>query len=80
MKLAIAIATTFLAISTTLPALAATPVHEAATPIASAQYRQMPQHRMQVFGNARQAAAGGTCVDRSDPGSYSAFPNWEVCG
>ena len=80
MKLALTIATTFLAVSTALPALAATPAHETTIPIASAQYRQMPQHPVQVYGNARQAAGPGrTCVDRTDSGSYSAFPNWDVC-
>jgi hypothetical protein len=90
MKRLFATAALLLAVGTALPAMAATP-HNAAT----TQYREVPQHRLNASGyynNGYDAYAARTgapvvntprntrgCVERTDSGSYSAFPSWEVC-
>jgi hypothetical protein len=89
MKHLFATAALLLAVGTALPALAATPYNAAA-----AQHRQVQQHRVNTSGyiNGYDAYAAQTgapfanaprntrgCVERTDSGSYSAFPSWEVC-
>jgi hypothetical protein len=89
MKRLFATAALLLAVGTALPALAATP-HNALP----AEHRQVQQHRMNTSGyiNGYDAYAAQTgapfvnaprntrgCVERTDSGSYSAFPSWEVC-
>jgi hypothetical protein len=72
MKLPIAIAILFVATSTALPALAAIPNHHASHPSAL---------RSPNAESHRDVIPNWPCIrhSRDDSGTYSAYPNWEMC-